>query len=190
MNSKLPTTFPLLKGFATTDDHSDPADQVNEPEKVNTLLQDDDSSIEVAVEPTVIEFDDLTQVYNVINATEGAIPGIDFEVHGDHIVEPIDPTLQQVAEDPAAANDSLKILRLKEFKNQIEVELQPIINQATEIHKLISTAKTSTKRSFYSKKFKKLSEQVRQYVSSIQQIEALINSSEGEEHVTTTIVPE
>ena len=125
-------------------------------------------------EPTTVTFNETTGTYAVEDAVEGAIPGVDFEVHGDLPVEPIDPATQVDPGDPDAANQSFKIERLSQFKQSIENDLQPLIMQAAANRKVLDGAKTTTKKAFYTKKFKKTQDLIMRYVSTLQQIEELI----------------
>ncbi len=212
-------------------------------------------------EPLEVEFDETTQTYIVADNVPD--PYTEFEVHGDHVVEPIDPATQVGPGDPEAENEALiqhlhsfddtipttnyvmddhgelvevpsyttdyvceeteaenevfnvetleelvnptaqavaevkqetetpnkkdyKTMRLVEFQKSIEAQLQPILNEASKVHKLVSDAKTKTKKDFYNKKFVKLTDQVKKYVNTIQQIEAMI-SPEGTEHANATV---
>ncbi len=142
-----------------------------------------------SIEPTTVEFDEESQTYKVSNATDGAIPGVDFEVHGDHFIEPINETEQANPGDPTAANHSVKVQRLLEIKQAIQADIQPILAEASAIQKQISASKTATKKKFYEKKFNKIKQQTLQYVSTLQQIDALLNS-EGTTNDNDETAPE
>lgn len=62
------------------------------------------------------------------------------------------------------SDEEAKDLRKDEWRNNIEVELQPLIIQAVSFQKNIKEAKTKTKKDHYQKKFDKIKGKVRQYV--------------------------
>lgn len=61
--------------------------------------------------------------------------------------------------------------RLAQWKGAVDLELQDLIKQASEIRANISKAKTPYKRAFYEKKFKKITPKVLQMVAAAQRIE-------------------
>lgn len=62
--------------------------------------------------------------------------------------------------------------RLSQWRGAIEQELQGLIKQASEVRTSISSAKTTTKKQYYEKKFAKISVQVRQMVTALQRMQS------------------
>lgn len=60
---------------------------------------------------------------------------------------------------------NVKEERLELWRQSIDAELQDLITTAAAIRQEISTAKTETKRKYFSKKFKKISDQVVQLLA-------------------------
>lgn len=62
--------------------------------------------------------------------------------------------------------------RVSQWTNAVEYELQGLITQAATIRKEISSAKTTAKKAYFQKKFKKLQPQVMQMVAALQQLQS------------------
>lgn len=62
--------------------------------------------------------------------------------------------------------------RIGQWRVAVEQELQELITHATQIRQLSNEAKTKTKRTYYNKKFKKVSSDVMQMVAAMQRIDA------------------
>ena len=67
----------------------------------------------------------------------------------------------------AAAND-----RIGRWRGAVELELQSLVVRAAETRKKIETAKTSTKKDFYHKKFKKITADVMKMVTTLERLQA------------------
>jgi hypothetical protein len=80
--------------------------------------------------------------------------------------------------------------RTEQWSKAIEAELQDLVVQASLLRKEISGAKTNTKKKYYEKKFAKVSAQVRQMVTALQQVEAKknLNTNTAKNESTTTTV--
>lgn len=68
--------------------------------------------------------------------------------------------------------DEATSTRLAQWKGAVDLELQDLIKQASEIRANIANAKTQFKRQYYKKKFKKIQPRVLQMVAAMQRIEA------------------
>jgi hypothetical protein len=62
--------------------------------------------------------------------------------------------------------------RISQWRGAVEQEMQALITQAAQIRQQSNTAKTSTKRIYFNKKFKKISAEVMQMVAAMQRIDA------------------
>lgn len=67
---------------------------------------------------------------------------------------------------------SLAKNRLATWRGAVEQELQSLVQQASEIRRNIDTAKTSVKKKYYAKKFKKVTNEVLQMVATMQRLDA------------------
>lgn len=77
---------------------------------------------------------------------------------------------------------NVKEERLEIWRQSIDAELQDLITTAAAIRQEITTAKTEVKRKYFSKKFKKISDQVMQLLAVQSQL-----PPHGEEPTPTTI---
>jgi hypothetical protein len=74
--------------------------------------------------------------------------------------------------EQSTINQEARDERRSVWKGAIEQELQSLITQAAGIRQRISTAKTATKRTYYQKKFNKISPQVMQMVAALERLNA------------------
>jgi hypothetical protein len=74
-------------------------------------------------------------------------------------------TPEIIAPEITAMKDAARLQRMETWRLTIEQELQSLINQAADMRKTINEATTSVKKKYYTKKFKKLSEQVIQLLA-------------------------
>lgn len=58
------------------------------------------------------------------------------------------------------------------WRGAVEQELQSLVTEAAKIRKNITESKTSTKREYYTKKFKKCQAQVLQMVGTLQRLQS------------------
>jgi hypothetical protein len=58
------------------------------------------------------------------------------------------------------------------WRGAVEQELQALIQEASRIRKEIDTAKTSVKKEYFKKKFKKLTTQVMQMLTALERVKA------------------
>lgn len=65
---------------------------------------------------------------------------------------------------------NLKEARLQQWRDAIEADLQVLIVDAAKIRKNITEATTKYKKEYYTKKFNKVSAQVRQYIAALQRL--------------------
>lgn len=72
--------------------------------------------------------------------------------------------------EPVDGEIDLKEVRKQQWRELIEAELQTLIIEAAKLRKCITDAKTTTKKEFYGKRFKKVSNQIRQYVGALQRL--------------------
>jgi hypothetical protein len=68
------------------------------------------------------------------------------------------------------AKANMKTIRVSEWKAMIEQEIQRLLIEATELRKTINESKTSTKKQYYTKKFKKISIQTVELLTTLQSI--------------------
>lgn len=66
---------------------------------------------------------------------------------------------------PTDGIESIRQQRMETWRVTIEQELQTLLNEAAEMRRTIIDAKTSTKKKYYNKKFKKISDQVVQLLT-------------------------
>lgn len=69
-------------------------------------------------------------------------------------------------------HQDVKKIRLSEWKGMVEQELQQRMVIAAEIRKTMNEAKTSTKRNYFGKKFRKINDEIYRHVSALQSITA------------------
>lgn len=69
-----------------------------------------------------------------------------------------------ISDDSALTEDEVKDFRKHEWRNNIELELQPLILEAVFFQKNIKEAKTKTKKDHYQKKFDRIKGRIRRYV--------------------------
>lgn len=62
--------------------------------------------------------------------------------------------------------------RIGQWRGAIEQELQELITRAAKLREQSNTAKTTTKRVYYQRKFKKITTDVMQMVTAMQRIDA------------------
>lgn len=86
--------------------------------------------------------------------------------------------LQEEQTDTAPISADVKELRKQEWKKAIEAELQPLIIEAARLRGIISSAKTTTKKNLYQKKFNKIHAQVIGYVDFLQKLDTISMSGE------------
>lgn len=67
--------------------------------------------------------------------------------------------------EAAAIKESARNQRMETWRLTIEQELQALITEAADVRKTINEAKTSVKKKYYTKKFKKISDQVIQLLA-------------------------
>lgn len=67
--------------------------------------------------------------------------------------------------EAATIKESAKKQRMETWRLTIEQELQSLITEAADVRKTINEAKTSVKKKYYTKKFKKISDQVIQLLA-------------------------
>jgi seryl-tRNA synthetase len=58
------------------------------------------------------------------------------------------------------------------WRGAVEQELQSLIATASQIRKEVSTAKTATKKKYFSKKFKSITTQVMQMLTALERVKA------------------
>lgn len=75
-----------------------------------------------------------------------------------------------VVEEPT--NEDLKKWRKEAWVEAVEAELQPLIVEASRIRQIISTAKTTTKKRLFQKKFNKIQTQILSYLDFIQKLKS------------------
>lgn len=61
--------------------------------------------------------------------------------------------------------------RLGKWRGAVEQELQDLVKQASAIRQTLDSAKTATKKTYYKKKFQKISSQVMQMVAALQRLD-------------------
>jgi hypothetical protein len=66
----------------------------------------------------------------------------------------------------------IKKMRMSEWKAMVEDELQKRMALAADIRKIMTEAKTSTKREYYAKKFKKLQGEIYRLLTALQSLTA------------------
>ncbi len=76
-----------------------------------------------------------------------------------------------------------EVHRRAQWKGAIEQELQATVQEAADVRKKITEAKTSYKKQFYGKKFSKMQSKVMQMVSALQQFEAQTAPQQVAPHV-------
>lgn len=77
----------------------------------------------------------------------------------------------------------LEMDRRAQWKGAIQQELQVCVQQAAEIRKKITDAKTKYKKEFYGKKFAKIQSKVMQMIAALQRLEARDVQAAPEPHV-------
>lgn len=109
--------------------------------------------------------------------SELTIQALESDVAIEESMEEVNTTedVQETSEQPEVEID-LKELRLKQWRDAIEADLQQLIIEAAKIRKNITEAKTKYKKDFYTKKFNKVSAQIRQYVAALQRLGSPITS--------------
>lgn len=74
-------------------------------------------------------------------------------------------TPEITAPEITAMKDAARSQRMETWRLTIEQELQSLITQAADMRQTINAAQTSVKKKYYTKKFKKISEQVVQLLA-------------------------
>jgi len=79
-------------------------------------------------------------------------------------------------------HSDVKKIRLSEWQGMVEQEIQTLMMDAARLRKIMNESKTSTKREYYDKKFKKVSNEALKLVNILQVINAKQSTQEVKEN--------
>jgi hypothetical protein len=92
-------------------------------------------------------------------------------------------------ENKSARKSEMKKMRMSEWKAMVETELQQRMTVAADIRKIMTESKTSTKRDYYGKKFKKLQGEIYRLVSALQKLTVQEDSAPADPATTLNLTP-
>ena len=89
-------------------------------------------------------------------------------------------------QDVDGLRDSIRDQRMETWRQTIDQELQSLVNEAADMRKTINEAQTSVKKKYYTKKFKKISEQVIQLLAVQSQLPPRDQAATGDQEPNST----
>ncbi len=113
----------------------------------------------------------LTEAELIFDENFSCVPSEEVGAeHAEHAEAVFSSNERVNSEAQSEIQVDLKEARLQQWRDAIESDLQLLIVDAAKIRKNITDATTKYKKEFYTKKFNKVSAQVRQHIAALQRL--------------------